>query len=148
MKLAEALRGVTRLFLDTAPVIYLVEKNPAYVNLVRAVFQRLDSGQLQAITSPVTLAECLVHPLRQGVFQLRQDFINVVVNGAGTTFVSLDQTSGEVAGGLCAQYNLRLPDALQLAAALSAGCEAFLTNDAQLKRVTELQILVLDDLEI
>lgn len=148
MKLAEALQGVTRLFLDTASVMYLVEKNPAYVNLVRAVFQRLDSGQLQSVTSPVTLAECLVHPLRQGLFQLRQDFINVVVNGVSTTFVGLDQTSGEIAGALRARYNLRLPDALQLAAALSAGCEAFLTNDAQLKRVTELQILVLDDLEI
>lgn len=148
MKLADALQGVTRLFLDTAPVIYLVEKNPVYVGLVGAVFQRLDSGQLQAVTSPVTLAECLVHPLRHGLLQLRQDFINVVVNGAGTTFVSLDQTSGETAGGLRAQYNLRLPDALQLAAALGAGCDAFLTNDAQLKRVTELRILVLDDLEL
>lgn len=43
---------------------------------------------------------------------------------------------------------LRTPDALQIAAALVAGCEAFLTNDAGLKRVTELRVLVLDELEM
>lgn len=55
---------------------------------------------------------------------------------------------GETAARLRADYNLRLPDSLQLAAALTHGCDTFLTNDAQLKRVIELQVLVLDDLVI
>ncbi len=54
----------------------------------------------------------------------------------------------ESAADLRARYNLRAPDAIQIAAALSAGCEAFLTNDAALKRVTELQVLILDELEL
>ncbi len=41
-----------------------------------------------------------------------------------------------------------MPDALQVAVALEAGCEAFLTNDAALKRVTALRILVLDELRV
>jgi predicted nucleic acid-binding protein len=41
-----------------------------------------------------------------------------------------------------------LTDALQIAVALEAGCEAFLTNDRTLKRVTELRVLVLDELEL
>lgn len=36
---------------------------------------------------------------------------------------------------------------LQIATALTAGCEAFLSNDSSLKRVTELRVLTLDDLE-
>jgi predicted nucleic acid-binding protein len=39
-----------------------------------------------------------------------------------------------------------LPDALQIAAVLSAGCEAFLTNDKKLKQTAELRVIVLDDL--
>lgn len=31
---------------------------------------------------------------------------------------------------------------------LRVGCEAFLTNDSMLKRVTELSILVLNELEL
>ncbi|HEX8180785.1 MAG TPA: hypothetical protein VF525_14645 [Pyrinomonadaceae bacterium] len=38
------------------------------------------------------------------------------------------------------------PDALQIATALQAGCEAFLTNDAARQRVTDLRVLVLDQL--
>jgi predicted nucleic acid-binding protein len=45
-------------------------------------------------------------------------------------------------------YNLKLPDALQLAVAWEAGCEAFLTNDLTLRRVTELRILMLDELAV
>lgn len=33
MRIDEALQGVTRLFLDTAPVIYYVEKHPTYLDL-------------------------------------------------------------------------------------------------------------------
>jgi DNA adenine methylase len=36
------------------------------------------------------------------------------------------------------------PAALQIATALQAGCEAFLTNDAARQRVTDLRVLVLD----
>jgi hypothetical protein len=37
-------------------------------------------------------------------------------------------------------------DAFPIAAALAAGCDAFLTNDAALKRVSELRVLVLEEL--
>lgn len=47
-----------------------------------------------------------------------------------------------------ARYNLKLPDAFQIATAQNAGCDGFLTNDADLKRVTELQIIVLKELEV
>jgi predicted nucleic acid-binding protein len=43
---------------------------------------------------------------------------------------------------------ISLPDALQISVALSAGCDAFLTNDVKLKRLTELRVLAIDELEI
>jgi predicted nucleic acid-binding protein len=52
------------------------------------------------------------------------------------------------AAELRARYNLTLTDAFQVACALDAGCEAFLTNDFGLKRVTEIQVIVLDALDI
>jgi predicted nucleic acid-binding protein len=147
VKVAAALQNVSHLFLDTAPVIYLVEKNPAYIDVVKDIFAAIDNGQLAAVTSPVTLAECLVHPLRLSLSSLQQSFVDVVVNGLNTTFVSLDQAVGQQAARLRADYNVRLPDALQLAAAMNNGCDAFLTNDALLNRVAGIQILVMDDLE-
>ena len=46
------------------------------------------------------------------------------------------------------KLNLRTPDALQLSAVVEINCQAFLTNDTQLKRVTELRVLILDELEL
>lgn len=148
MKLADALRGVSRLFLDSAPVIYYVERNPNYIALARAVFQRIDSGVLPAVTSPVTLAECLVLPVRQGALVLQQDFVDLIVSGRNTRFVPIDDLCGRRAAELRARYNLSLTDALQFAVALETGCDAFLTNDLDLRRVTELRVLALDDLEL
>jgi predicted nucleic acid-binding protein len=41
---------------------------------------------------------------------------------------------------------MKTPDALQIAVACQAGCEAFLTNDRALRRVTDINVLVLADL--
>ena len=98
-----------------------------------------------AVTSPVTLAECLVVPYRLGAATLQQDFLDLIVYGNNTVFVSIDREIGRRAAELRAGYNITLPDALQIAGALVAGCQAFLTNDATLKRVTETNIIVMDD---
>jgi predicted nucleic acid-binding protein len=148
MNIADALQGVTRLFLDTAPVIYYVEKNPSYIARVKIIFDYIDAGSLTALTSPVTLAECLITPYRTGSTQLQQDFFDLIVYGRNTIFAVIDQESARRCAELRACYNLTLTDALQIATALEAGCEAFLTNDADLKRVTELRILLLDDLSL
>ena len=73
---------------------------------------------------------------------------DLIVNGANTLFVPINEKVGKEAAQLRAQYNISLVDALQIAVALDAGCEGFLTNDNQLKRVQEIQILVLEELEL
>ena len=62
MKLQTAFQNVSRVFLDTAPVIYYVEKNPKYFDVVNRIFEGIDAGEWEAITTPVTLAESLVVP--------------------------------------------------------------------------------------
>lgn len=42
---------------------------------------------------------------------------------------------------------LFLDDALQLATAIIENCDAFLTNDPMLKRVVEVNVLILDAVE-
>jgi predicted nucleic acid-binding protein len=148
VKIAAALQSVARLFFDTAPVIYYVERNPTYAALVDDIFDRVDAGTLQAVTSPITLAECLVGAIRQGLPQAQQDFMDLIVSGANVTFLTPNAAVAQRAADLRARYNLGLLDAFQVAVALAAGCNAFLTNDRMLLRVQELPILVLDDLEV
>jgi hypothetical protein len=46
VKIEAAMLGVTRLYLDTAPVIYLVERNPSFFDAVCAIFQQVDEMRL------------------------------------------------------------------------------------------------------
>ena len=146
MRIADALTGINRLFLDTAPVIYHVEGNPAYQATTDLIFQRIQAGEIRAVTSSVTLAECLVHPLRRGDEALAEQFRRVITAGRHTNYVGID-AAAERAAELRARHNLTLTDAFQVAAALMAGCDGFLTNDAGIRRAHELRVLVLDDLE-
>jgi predicted nucleic acid-binding protein len=84
---------------------------------------------------------------KQGDMTLAQPFRNAITQGRQTVYVGIDAVT-ESAAELRARYNLSLTDAFQIAAALAAGCQAILTNDLGMKRVTELAILVLDELEV
>jgi predicted nucleic acid-binding protein len=146
-RLDTALAGVTRLGLDTAPVIYYIENHPLYNDLVTAVFGRLSVRHVLGVTSVVTLAEVLVQPLMSGDTRLAEAYRRLFYQAGPLRLEPIRRATAERAAELRARYRLRLADALQLALALQAGCEAFLTNDLTLRRVTELRVLVLDELE-
>lgn len=145
MRTSDALVNVSRLFLDTAPVIYFVERNPQFVDLVDPVFERL-SADITAVVSGITLSECLVGAVRLGLADLEQAFVDVLQQEQ-VVFIDINAAIAREAAKIRVRYNFQLPDALQVAAALAAGCDAFLTNDDALKRVTELRVLVLSELE-
>lgn len=147
MKIAEALKGVNRLFLDTPPVIYYVQSHPLYLPLMDFVFAQVSSGLIEAVTSPITLAECLVLPLRMGNVGLAEHFRRIITAGFNTRYIGIDGVAYQAAE-IRARYNLTLPDAFQVAVALKAKCDALLTNDEAFKRVRELTVLVLNELEI
>ncbi|MGH9838318.1 MAG: type II toxin-antitoxin system VapC family toxin [Blastocatellia bacterium] len=126
---------------------YHVEGNPAYQPLTDQIFQKIQAGTPSAVTSAITLSECLVHPYRHGDMALAQKFRNVITAGVNTRYVGVDAVAGQAAE-LRARYKLKLADSIQIAAAIAAGCDAFLTNDAALKRVSEITVLVLDELEV
>lgn len=148
MKLASALTSVTRLGFDTAPSIYFVKANQRYDALVTDVFQRVEDREFFGITTTVSLLEVLVVPLRQGNGRLQQEYRDLLLHSGNFQTLDITPEIAERAADLRARYGLKTPDALQIGAALKSGCEAFLCNDLSLKRVTELRVLVLDELEL
>jgi predicted nucleic acid-binding protein len=147
MRLEAALTAVFRLAFDTAPIIYFLEAHPRYDALVAAIFARVARGEIEGVTSVISLAEVLVHPLQQGHQALSNDYMHLLLHGAHFQTIPIDAASAVRAAELRAKYAIRTPDALQIASALTAASDAFLTNDAKLKRVTELRVLILGDLD-
>lgn len=148
MNVDEALGGIMLVGFDTPPFIYFVERHPTYIAVLHRVFQRMNAGLLDGVTSVITLVEALVHPKRTGDQQLEEVYKELLLRGQGLRLLAIDPAIADVAAGLRARYNVRTPDALHLASALVAGCQVFLTNDADLRRVTELRVLALDELTV
>jgi predicted nucleic acid-binding protein len=103
---------------------------------------------MQGVVSPVTLAECVTLPIRLGQVELQQRFTDLLTATEGILLVNIDAVIAQEAAELRIQYGLKLPDALQVATAIAAGCEAFLTNDVALKRVKELRVLTMVELTV
>jgi predicted nucleic acid-binding protein len=146
-KIDEVLTGVTSLGFDTAPLIYFVERHPAYVEIVREFVQRVDTGAVLGYSSMVTLTEVLTQPKQKGNTAVEQEYRDLLLHSRNFKLLPIDSVIAEHAADLRARYRFRTPDALQIVAALTAGCQAFLTNDPPLKRAIELRVLVLDDLK-
>jgi predicted nucleic acid-binding protein len=146
MRVEEALTGVKRLFLDTAPVVYFVEQNPEFIDRVEPIFARLDLDII-GVVSAVTLAECLVFPIKRGLTDLEQAFEDVV-NSDLVEFIATDREIAKLTAIIRAKYNFQLPDSIQIATAIVSNCDAFLTNDVALRKVTEIRAIVVSKLEL
>jgi predicted nucleic acid-binding protein len=148
IRLDEAFTGITALGFDTSPFIYFIERHPGYLDVVREVIRRIDAGVVRGYSSVVTLIEVLTQPKRTGNTAIEREYRDLLLHGRHFELIGIDVLIAEQAAVLRASYALRTPDALQIAAALHVGCQAFLTNDLTLKRVTDLKVLVLDELEL
>ncbi len=144
-ELASLISG-RRVAFDTAPLIYYIEENPAYLPLVDELFDTIDSGASTGITSVLTLQEVLVKPLHDGMQDIADQYREVLKNSINITLTNIDATVCEKAADIRAKYTwLRTPDALQIASAILHNADVIITNDDKWKRVTELQIVVLQD---
>lgn len=144
MEWINVLRGKT-VGLDTAPLIYFIEENPAYIEIVRFFFEAMDRDDFMVVTSTVTLLEVLVHPLRSNNRELATEYRDILLNSRLMT-LEVSNAIAEQAAQLRATHNIRTPDAIQISAALNAGATHFFTNDIRLPEIPSLQILSIDAL--
>ena len=97
-------------------------------------------------TSAITLIEVLVQPIRQNEHLLVEQYQNILCNSPTIDILEINVEISKKSAWLRAKYGLKTPDAIQLATALYASADYFLTNDSRLKAVKEIEVLVLDEL--
>ncbi len=131
--------------LDTVVFIYFIEEHPRFLPLVEPIFVALDEERIIGVTSTVTLLETLVVPIRAGNLALAERYETLLSNSRGLRLIDLDRPLIRQAAQIRALEGLKTPDALQVAAALRAGCTAFLTNDRKIPAVGGLRVLQLQD---
>ncbi len=138
-----------KVFLDTAPFIYFIEKdsnNPQYFNNMKRFLEEGYRENKEFLTSVITMAEYFVFPYRNQKMSYIDSF-HRLVDTLDMEIAEVDQEIAKKAAQIRAQYkNFKAMDALQLATACVTGCDLFLTNDKQLKQFAEIKCVTVDDL--
>ncbi len=127
-----------RLYLDTAPVIYVVEQVPDFSEKILHYIQKPDT---ELVVSDLTWMECRVKPLTENKETLLADY-DKFFSQSVIEIVELSRRVLERAAHIRSQYNIKTPDAIHLGAAIISKCDIFLTNDRRLERFKDTHITV------
>jgi predicted nucleic acid-binding protein len=131
------------IYADSCIIIYLLEGDFSRRERIAEYLLRSDDASNRIAFSDLTRMECLIHPVREGNTQLRSAY-EAFFSGPCSDYIPLTSEVFDKATELRAEYSLKTPDAIHLAAALVSGCDVFLTNDLRLNRVdvgTSIEVL-------
>ena len=132
--------------IDTTIWIYLFEDHPRLARACERLVGEMGAGAFAGVVTPITLSELLVKPLRMGRPDVADRYRMALRTTVGLTLRPLDAEAGWVAGALRAKYGLPLPDMFQAAAAMREPAACLVTDDKDLRKVTEIQVILVDDL--
>ena len=143
--LTEALRPHSRIGLDTPVLIYQIEANAVFSDAAAQVLDQLRQATATGVVSILAILELQVRPLQLGRRGLAGRYEAIVRSIPNLTVVDIDARVARSAARLKATHGVRTVDALHIASCLLHGATAFVTNDARLRRVTEIRPIILTD---
>lgn len=131
-----------RIYLDTAPIIYFLERMEGRYDAVRDIIYEHIRAGAEFFTSTITNTEYLVLPLREHSAQKIADY-EMFKRLLCLRVLSVDDDISVLAARLRAGYTgLKGMDALQLATSINASCDAFVTADKRLLQVAEVNCIL------
>jgi predicted nucleic acid-binding protein len=135
-----------QVFLDTSPIIYLIENNPSFYSRVSSYLATVIEKDAGISTSVISIAEFGVKPKRFNRTELI-DEMEEMLGILQVKIIEINREIAELSSTIRAKYPaIKNFDALQLSSAILSNCSEFLTNDKKLKVVTEINVRIVDEL--
>lgn len=125
-----------RIYLDSAPVIYLIERVMPFYTRLQALLRSAD----RLVVSDLTRLECRVLPMRNANTLLLMGY-DTFFEEHVSEVLPLTKAVIDRATEIRAYYRFGVADSIHLAAALVANCDLFLTNDLRLTGFGEIQVV-------
>lgn len=130
------------IYIDTSVAIYTIEGNRDYYSLLQPLWSKFYAGEIQIVSSELILLEVLVVPLRSENNSLVADYEELLLSSQ-IQLLPISQSILRQAANLRATTNIKTPDAIHVATALSVNCNLFITNDKDLRNVPGLPVVIL-----
>ncbi len=134
----------SKVYVDTSVIIYTFEENIDYFNLLRPLWVKFQAQEIEIISSELVLMEVLVGPLRNKNKALVSDYEQLLLNSA-MQLIPINQSILRQAANLRATTNLKTPNAIHAATAISVNCDLFITNDKSFRNLSNLSIVILSE---
>jgi len=145
--LRSALAGHRLVALDTSVWIYHFEGSSPYGRAADSVLEAVNQGQVAAVASELVLLELLVAPLKKGAQDVADEIELTLLHFPHLQLAPVTRGVLARAAEIRARYGLRTPDAIMVATAIESGATLAVTNDDAWRKVKELEVLALRDLE-
>ncbi len=144
--LRKELKVLHRVLVDTMVFSYHISNHPRYAPLTQAIMEMIEAGDIEGVTTTITLAELLTVPARANNQQAMHEYEIYLSGFPHLLIFPLDVTIARETAIVRAATGLRTPDAVQVATARVARVQAIVTNDRRwLGKIETPRIIILDD---
>jgi len=131
--------------IDTNIFIYFLDPQSPFNSAASALLGAFADQNIALSTSTVTITELLsTKASDKELASLQESFLSI----PNLRIFDISQEIALLAARFRRESNIRIIDSLQLATAIVAKAEAFLTNDQKLKNFKEVKIVALADLKL
>lgn len=122
--------------LDSMIFIYLFEADERFYEKTQSIFDQIESGEISAVTSEMSVIEVLSPEKYIKSDELRGEITRFFQESDGLGVLPVNREIALIAASLRRENkSLRTPDAIQLATAAVSGAGLFITNDRKLQKV-------------
>ncbi|OGC51636.1 hypothetical protein A2982_02030 [candidate division WWE3 bacterium RIFCSPLOWO2_01_FULL_39_13] len=135
---------IKKIYIDTALYIYILNQDNGFSYVSSKIFNYCEENKITINASTIILTELLQHSKIQSDSSKKTNIKRIFLSTPNLQIIGVDITIAEYSAILAATYNLRVPDSVHLATAILSECEAFVTNDKKLKRVKEIDCILMD----
>jgi len=133
-----------KIFLDTNLIIYFLEANEDFYPKIRTFFLQAENKEITIYTSSLSYLEVLVPVIKNRKIELKAKYDYLFKGFYGVKIIDIDLEVAEIGAFIRAKYNIRTPDALQVACVIKEKCDKFLTADKRLKDIQEIEVEIID----
>lgn len=144
MGLLDHIQG-RKVYLDTNIFIYAIEGFEDFEDDLAGLFRAIDRGEIEGVTSELTLAEALVKPIEEENERQQQIYKETLQSRRYFRIQPVIRTILVEAAHLRVSTSLRLPDAIHLASAYEADCSTLITNDAEFEGAPNIEVIILSE---
>src|SRR3989338_2582930 len=140
----KSLSSTNKISLDSNIILYYLHQDK---NFGKQSFDLLAAiKNKNKVISTLIYAESFVYIFEQNDESLEKKQLRALEKIPKLQIVAPTKKICLLAAQLRAAYRLKTPDAIHLATAIDSDCDIFITNDDNLKKVQEINVLTLADL--